>query len=390
MRGFKSRPHSVAALAAVVTLGIALPWSVTGCAQPESTKLDTVPPAHVRPASVRMVAPRPHSVHLVLVQPARRTRLAPRLGGLLVDLPKKEQDDVEAGEVLAKLAAGDSKGGLIAAKATIQRIEESIRDNKSELATAKALRAKGVESARAVERLETSRATLKAQLREAKGQLLRARDAVGASTIEAPFAGTISAIETEVGEYLAPSVGAIVLVQLDPIAVEVPLTEREVAMHDRGGLSFAVTIRGETHPAELEWIAREADAGTSNFPARLVVENPEGTLRAGESAEVSVFGPAPAPQTAVPMTAIRWAADDAYVLRLVTDGKSAATDDESVTPNAVVERIAVEVRGDSEELVAVRGELTEGDRVVAAGPTRLVDGDAVVVVEDPKPSLAAR
>ncbi len=360
----------------------------TGCTQPESTKLDVEPPPHVRPAVVTLVAPLPQSRHLVLVEPARRARLAPRLGGQLIELPVDEQDSVEIGDVVAKLAAGDSKGGLIAAKASIQRIEESIRDNKSEVATAEALAAKGVESTRAVERLQTSRATLKAQLREAKGQLIRARDAVGASTIEAPFSGTITRIETEVGEYLSPSAGAIVLAQLDPIALEVPLTEREVAMHDEGGISFTVTIRGEVLAARLEWIAQEAYAGTSNFPARLLVDNPDGTLRAGESAEVAVFGPAPEPVTAVPMTAIRWAADVAYVLRLQPSTGEAEGD--GPAPNATLQRVEVVVGGDSEARVAVTGSLAEGDRVVTAGPTRLVDGDAVVVVEDPKPSLASR
>lgn len=374
------------AVSTVAVMGIAL----GACKQPESTKLDEQPPAHVRPAEVRLVEPRPQSRHLVLVEPARRARLAPRLGGQLVELLVTEQQEVMEGDLLAKLAAQDSKGSLIAAKASISRINESIRDTDSELSTARELAAKGVESARAVERLETSQATLQAQLREAKGQLMRARDAVGAGTIEAPFAGTITAIETEVGEYLAPSSAAIVLAQLDPLAVEVPLTERELAQHDSGGLSYSVTIRGEVHDARLEWIAREAKAGTSTFPARLLIDNPDGTLRAGESAEVSVFGPARSKQTAVPMTAVRWAADQAYVLRIGRDTQGAQGGQGDGEPNAVLERVDVTVLDDSDDLVVVRGEVAAGDRVVAAGPTRLIGGAPVVVVDDPEPTLAAR
>lgn len=364
--------------------------TVVGCKQPESTKLDHEPTSRVRSATVQMVAPRPVSRHLVLVEPARRSRLAPRIGGQLIELFKTEQDEVVAGEVLAKLAAQDSRGSLIAAKASIQRIDESIRDNRGELKTARTLAAKGIESARAVERLETTDAGLKAQLREAKGQLMRARDAVGAGTIEAPFDGTITKIETEVGEYLAPSSAAIVLVQLDPLALEVPLTEREVAMHDNGGLEFAVQIRGKRYPARLEWIAREADAGSSTFPARLLVDNHEHALRAGESAEVEVYGPANDAQTAVPMTAIRWAADNAYILVLRDRTPSDADETEHADANATLHRIDVVVGGDSDDLVAVQGAVSEGDRVVSAGPTRLIDGDAVIVVADPEPTVAAR
>lgn len=366
--------------------------SSAGCLRAESTKLKDQPPPHVRPASVEMVAPRPDSRHLVILEPARRARLAPRNGGQLVALMVAEQDAVKVGDVLAKVAADDSKGGLISAKGSIQRINESIRDNDRELVTARALAAKGVESARAVERLETLQATLRAQKREAKGSLMRARDAVGAGVIEAPFSGIVTKIDTEVGEYLAPSSGAFVIVQLDPVALEVPLTEQEVAMHDAGGLTFEVRIRGRVFPSRLEWIARDADPGSWTFPARLLIDNPEGLLRSGESAEIGVFGPAIEPQTAVPMTAIRWSADVAYVLRLHNKGAGAAepSEGEQPEPTATVERVEVTVQGDSGKLVAIAGPLAEGDRVVIAGPTRLVDGNAVVVIEEPEPTLASR
>lgn len=329
---------------------------------------------HVRPAVVVEVSPRPKSRHLVLLKPARRARISPRMGGQVVDLLVQEQQAVKVGDLLIKLAAQDSRGGLMTAKASISRLQEQLRDTERELTTARTLVQQGVETTRAVERLETQQATLQAQLREAKGTLLRAKDAVGAGAIEAPFSGTVTSIDTELGEYIGPGGVALVISQLDPLAAEVPLSEAELAMHDRGGLSFGIVIRGERIEPELEWLASESDPGTSTFTARLRVPNPDLRLRAGESAEVEVFGPQREPVTAVPMTAVRWSASTSYVLRL---------------QGSTVERVDVTVLDDSDDLVTVSGPIAAGDQVVAAGPVSLVSGDEVVVVDAPAETLAA-
>lgn len=355
-------------------LAVAIPILLYGCDKPESTRLEETPLPHVRVESVVQVSPRPKSRHLVLLEPARRTRISPRMGGQVIDLLVDEQQEVAVGDVLVKLAAQDSKGGLITAKASISRINEQLRDTERELSTARDLVKRGVETTRAVERLETQQATLRAQLREAKGTLVRAKDAVGASTIDAPFSGTVTRVETELGEYIGPGSVALVIAQLDPLAAEVPLSEAELAMNDRGGLGFGLVVRGERIEPELEWIASEADPGTSTFTARLRVPNPEGTLRAGESAEVEVFGPEREPVLAVPMTAVRWAAKTSYVLRLT---------------GTTIERVDVTVLDDSEDLVTIAGPIAVGDRVVAAGPLSLMPGNEVVVVDAPGEALAA-
>jgi membrane fusion protein, multidrug efflux system len=346
------------------------------CSQRESTRLEHKPLPHVRVVPVVEVAPRPKSRHLVRLEPARRARLAPRGGGEVTAIEVTEQQEVEAGAILVRLAGDASRGGLMTAQASIVRIQETLRDNARELETARGLLAKNIETPRAVEQLETERARLEAQLREAKGTVVQARDQVGATGILAPFAGTITRIDTEVGEYMAPGGVALVLSQLDPLVVEVPLTQDEVALYDEGGLQFQVLARGRTLEAELEWLASEADEGTSTFRARLRVPNPQRTLRAGELVDVEVLGPERAKLTAVPMTAVRWAADRSYVLRIAAGDK--------------VEQVDVHVLEDAQLLVGVAGDLRLGDRVVATGPTALLAGDEVVVVDGSPKTLAAR
>lgn len=354
-------------------LGVLALVSASGCRGEAAEAAPRTLP-HVRAAEVELVEPRPSSRHLVRLEPARRSRLAPRVGGEVIAIEVVEQSEVAEGDVLVRFEGSDPKGGLIAAKASVDRVQESILDTERELEAIRSLAARGAETSRAVERLETQRATLLAQLREARGQLVRARDRVGATAIVAPFAGTITRIETEVGEYMGPGAVALVLAQLDPLVADVQLTQDEVVLHDQGGLTFRVIARGRTVVPELEWISTEADERTSTFTARLRIPNPDRRLRAGELVDVEVRGPPREREKAVPATAVRWAADESYVLRLRGD---------------VVERVDVRVGNEVDTLVAVEGPLQPGERVVAAGPTALLGGDKVKVVEPAPETLAS-
>lgn len=346
-----------------------------GCAKTESTQLDEKILPHVRAAGVRLIEPRPRSRHLAPLQAHRRARLSPRTGGQVLVLAVDEEQEVKQGTTLVRFAAQDSKGGLMSAKASISQVQESLTDTKRELEDARDLVSKGAGTTREVERLESQITSLKAQLTNAKGSLVQAKDRVGAATLVAPFSGTITVVDTEVGEFMAPGSVAIVLAELDPIAVDVPLTQTEVETYDReGGLSFEVEARGKAAEAELEYISSESTDG-STFTARLKIPNPGRKLRSGELVRVEVFGAARAKVKAVPFTAVRWAAEQAYVLAVEGDGK--------------LRRIDVALVDESEDDVIIEGELEAGIRVVETGPTALRDGDMVKVVAVPGTTLAA-
>src|SRR5690606_34936350 len=141
----------------------------------------------------------------------------------------------------------------------------------------------------------------------------------------------------------------------------VPLTQREVRLADDGGLEYEVRARGQTFQPELEWLASDATPGTSTFVARLKLPNPELQLRGGEFVEVFVYGAKKERVNAVPATAVRWMANQAYILK-VENGKT-------------TRRVDVQVGKDAEELVIVEGALQEGDVVVSMGPVTLATVD---------------
>jgi RND family efflux transporter MFP subunit len=355
---------------------------LSGCTgEPAEVREPRIP--RVRLAEVREVVPEIGSRHLVLLEPWRRAELSPRYGGQIAQLLIVEQTEVSEGDLLVRLVDADASGSLMSARASRTSAEARLGDLERQLVDARALLATGAGTRREVEQLETEIQTTRASIRQAAGAVVQSRDRKTANAITAPFSGVITSLSAELGEYAAPGVAIATLSELDTLALDVPLSEYEMVVHERSGLSFEVRLRGEPVAATLEWIAREAERGTNTFPARLRIDNTSKRFRAGEAVEVRVRGERGTPELVVPPTALRWEGRAAYVLRAspsassITRGAPEAADEQ---PREQLERVDVSVHEDVDGGVAVVGPLHAGDRVVSSGPATLVDGDEVIVV----------
>jgi RND family efflux transporter MFP subunit len=332
----------------------------------------------VRLADVREVVPELSSRHLVLLEPKRRARIAPRFGGQIAELSIVDQQAVTEGDELARLIDADARGSLLSARASRDSASERMADLERQLEDARELLEVGAGTKREVERLESEVSTTRSSIRQASGQVAQSRDRRDANLITAPFSGIITSVDVELGEYAGPGVVLATLSELDVLAALVPLSEREMVLHDRGSVEFEVRVRGEKVEATLAWVAREADPGTNTFTARLELANPEQRLRAGESAEVGIRGATGKARLVVPATAIRWEGPRAYLLRAVREGEQDRLERIDVSVHEDIALGPGEAPG-----VAVEGSITAGDHVVSSGPATLVDGDAVIAVPQP-------
>src|SRR5690606_8358931 len=226
----------------------------------------------------------------ILLTPWRRAELSPRYGGQIAELLIDEQVEVAQGDLLVRLIDSDASGSLMSARASKTSSEARLVDLERQLTDARALLQTGAGTRREVERLETEIETTRASIRQAAGQVIQSRDRKNANVITAPFAGVITTLDAELGEYAAPGAPLATLAELDKLAVDVPLSDYEMVLHEQRGLEFEVRVRGQPVAAALEWIAREAELGTNTFPARLRIDNHDKRLRAGEAVEVRVRG----------------------------------------------------------------------------------------------------
>ncbi len=195
------------------------------------------------------------------VKVRRRAELSPQVGGLVVALPHREGDRVEAGELMVALDDRAQRAELESARAAVtaalaQADEACLAAELAEkdLTRVEALHARGIASEQNLDLLHTDRDRTRAGCAAARAAVGQADSRVGVVEVQlaftelrAPFAGTVAEISTEIGEYITPSPPGLpippVVDLLDPasIFVSAPIDEVD-AERIRVGQTTRVTV----------------------------------------------------------------------------------------------------------------------------------------------------
>jgi HlyD family secretion protein len=195
------------------------------------------------------------------VRVRRRAELSPQIGGLVVNLPHREGDWVEAGEVLVQLDDSAQKAELLSARTTVEAAVAQADEAclaaelaEKELIRSENLHAKGIASDQNLDILRTDRDRTRAGCVAARAAIEQAAARVGSddvqmafTTLRAPFSGTIAELSTEVGEYITPSPPGLpippVIDLLDPASIYVSAPIDEVdAERIQVGQAVRVTV----------------------------------------------------------------------------------------------------------------------------------------------------
>lgn len=149
----------------------------------------------------------------------RRAELSPQIGGLVVALPHRAGDHVEAGELLVQLDSSAQRAELRSAQATLVAVEAQSDEAcltaelaEKDLKRAQALHDQGIASDQNLDMLRTDRDRSRAACAAAMAAVGQSASRIGAAEVQlaftslrAPFAGTVADVSTEVGEYITPS-----------------------------------------------------------------------------------------------------------------------------------------------------------------------------------------
>lgn len=206
--------------------------------------------------------------------PDRSTEVPSETSGEIAEVAVRKGEDVVAGQVIARIDAAQRAADLSRAEAELDRAQRDF-DN------AETLLARGVAT---VDRVAETRTALA----DARAEIAAARQAIKATEIRAPFDGRVERLEVDPGEYV--QTGAIVATIVDNTPLTVAIRIPQQALRDlRSGQSAEVTfITGETRTGEVTFVGTSADAETRTFLAEVTVENEDGTIPAGVSAEVRI------------------------------------------------------------------------------------------------------
>ena len=213
----------------------------------------------------------------------RRSAVAARAAGRIIDLRVAESDRVGGGQVVTRL---DDREALLAvrqaeagrAEAEARYREMTLFDDRIEDPVVRRDRA---EAARARSGLET-----------AEVQVRRARLALDDIALTAPFAGRVANVRIERGDFVGAGEELLTVVDLAKILVEVQVVESELRrLHEGGGAEVTLLALPDTvFRGRIRSINPVVDPGTRTGRVTVVLANPDGRILPGMFARVSLEG----------------------------------------------------------------------------------------------------
>jgi RND family efflux transporter MFP subunit len=304
----------------------------------------------------------------------RRARLAFTLGGRVVERPVEVGDRVAAGEVIARLDDRELRNAVATARGSLTEL--AARRAQSERDLERVERLAGVDAATSeeLERVRAAAESLRAAESAAEARLREAERLLDEARLTAPFAGTVTDVHLEPGEFAGPGRAVVDLSGAGGLELRVEVPESVVGRIAEGDeVTVHLPLLDRTVDGRVDSVARSAAGAGSLFPVVASLP-PEPGLAAGSTAEL-VLHLELDDALSVPVEAV---VDPGgrrpAVYRL--DGVRAAGDAENGWQVAKVEVDVGSLLGDR---VSIRGDLEVGDRVVVGGQRGLLDGEAVEV-----------
>jgi HlyD family secretion protein len=269
-----------------------------------------------------------------------------------LDLARKTQQRTLAlsnAGVVSRSELDGSLSALAAAEAKSRSGSASIRLAEAQLLTLKSTpRKEDVELARD-------------RLSEARQSLLVVRQQAGEATITAPFSGTITAVNVEVGQNV-DSLGLFTLVS-DTLEIRVDLDESNLADLSVGqkALLSASAFPGQIFEGRLKEISPSVNKIRGTVSLKLEPISAPAWLRPGQTLNVNLITNQSAPRLLIPASALRRSGD--RTVALVVQGDKA------------VEKIVV-TRPPTDKGVPVLAGL-ESSNLVVIHPGKIQPGDPV-------------
>lgn len=295
------RSMPAAIVHSLLVLALLLLPSLSGCPEPSEAKVE----AQETRTFVRTAQPERRELIRTLevtgiVQAARQADLVTTLPGKIERLPVQVGQRVTRGQVLAQL---DTEAAVLQARqadAAVALAEIGVATSAREFERAAGLHDQGGLAAQQFEQVRDAARMAEQQLAQAQAMAGLAKEQVDGGQILAPFAGIVTYVAQEEGEYfnpmtMSPMAGPGGLVGLvDPSSIKIDL---QVADSDIGRFAPGMETRifvdalADRLPREglagtVETVGIAADSTSRTFPVRVVADNPGGAVLAGTHARV--------------------------------------------------------------------------------------------------------
>ena len=309
-------------------------------------------------------------------RPLNTVTVRPQVEGRLIAVEFKEGQDVERGEVLARIDPTTYRAQLDQALARKAQQEALLANAKVDLERYARL-AESNNVAR--QQLDTQKATvaqIEAQVRLEQAAIDNARAVVEYTTIRAPQSGRAGIRAIDVGNVVRSSdaEGLVVITQLRPISVMFTLPQQQLAEVNRAFGRERLTVdafgadnRTVVDSGVLEVIDNQVDPTTGTVRLKAQFPNADLQLWPGQFVNVRLLVNTRRDQIVAPTAAVQRGQDGTFVYVI--------NDDDTVAVRPV--RVAMQ----NENRAVIEDGLKAGERVVTTGFARLRAGASVTVTD---------
>ncbi len=206
--------------------------------------------------------------------PARVVELSAETDGRVASIGAKRGANIDRNTVIVRLDERDRSARLAQAEATVRQREVEYE------ARAKLKARSYVSEAQLQEGV--------ALLEAAKTELTRARLDLDYMQVRAPFDGALQARAVEIGDFLKVGDPIATFVDNRTIIISANVSEFDARFVHVGMAAKATLATGENVHGNIRYVAPVADEATRTFTVELEVDNRDGALRAGGTAELYI------------------------------------------------------------------------------------------------------
>jgi multidrug efflux system membrane fusion protein len=206
--------------------------------------------------------------------PDRDTMMRAEISGDIAEVLVTKGQDVSAGDIIARFDPTNNN-------ADANRVAEDLAVALRELENAQSLLQRGVATA---DRVADARADLAA----VQAQVTAVDQAAKSLTITAAFDGRVETLNIDEGEFVSAGTEVGRLVDITPLTVAIQVPQQSLTRLSVGQPATVRFITGEERDGVVTFVGTSAASETRTFLAEIEVENEDGAIPAGISAEVII------------------------------------------------------------------------------------------------------
>ena len=310
-----------------------------------------------------------------------RAPIYARVSGYVKDWKVDIGDKVKAGQTLAEIEAPDLDQQLLQARADLTSAEASAKLSEVTLSRGRTLLSSAVVSQQEVDQRAADLENKQAEVKADQANVQRLEALAGYKTVAAPFDGVVTERNTDVGALISAgsSAGLAMFVISDVHKLRVSISVPEIyAPEIRIGDGATVTSPAyprRAFPASVEASARAVEVASGTTHMQLTLDNADGALMPGGSANVHVDLVGGAGSFRIPVSALMF---DQRGLRVATVGADGRVALKTVT-----------IARDLGSEIEIGAGLQADDRVIAAPPDGIAEGDQVRISDAGQKPVAA-